>query len=147
MLIFDHVEGTLLGRLGAAREPVEVQLDGTCGGSLSLGAWTDRRQAPKRDQPRVSVLTQEVVGGEVVGIPHLQREARGNLVLCLVPGEHGLLLGDDDLLLGHEIVEGVDEAPVEVALSCQGVVVHVRVLLVLLLPLQPPAGRAAQDRL
>lgn len=82
----------------------------------------------------------------MVGIPHLQREARGDLVLGLVPGEHGLLLGDDDLLLGHEIIEGVDEAPVEVALSGQGVVVHVGVLLVLLLPFQPPAGRAGQDK-
>lgn len=70
----------------------------------------------------------------MVGIPHLQREARRNLVLGLIPGEHGLLLGDDDLLLGHEIIEGIDEAPVEVALSSQGVVVHVSVLLVLLLP-------------
>lgn len=83
----------------------------------------------------------------MVGIPHLQREARGNLILRLIPGEHGLLLGDDDLLLGHEIVEGIDEAPVEVALSSQGVVVHVCVLLVLLLPFQPPAGQAVQDRL
>lgn len=31
VLVFDHVEGTLLGRLGSAREPVQVQLDGTCG--------------------------------------------------------------------------------------------------------------------
>lgn len=30
VLVFDHVEGTLLGRLGSAREPIEVQLDRTC---------------------------------------------------------------------------------------------------------------------
>lgn len=82
----------------------------------------------------------------MVGIPHLQREAGRNLVLGLIPGEHGLLLGDDDLLLGHEIIEGIDEAPVEVALSSQGVVVHIGVLLVLLLPFQPPAGGAVQDK-
>jgi len=86
-------------------------------------------------------LTQKVIGREVVRVPHLQREACRDLVLCLIPGEHGLLLGDDDLLLGHQVVEGVDEAPVEVALARDGVVVHVGVLLVLLLPLQPAARR------
>lgn len=90
----------------------------------------------------LSVLTQEVVCGEVVGVPDLQCEARRNLIFSLIPGEHGLLLGDDDLLLGHEIIKGIDKAPVEVALSSQGVVVHVCVLLVLLLPFQPSVGRA-----
>lgn len=87
------------------------------------------------------VLTQEVVGREVVGIPDLQCEARRDLVLRLVPGEHWLFLGDDNLLLRHEVIEGVDEAPVEVALSGQGMVVHVCVLLVLLLALQPSGGK------
>ena len=73
----------------------------------------------------------------MVGVPHLEVEARRDLVLRLVPGEHGLLLGDHDLLLGHQVVEGVDEAPVEVALAGDGVVVHIRVLLVFLLALQP----------
>lgn len=73
----------------------------------------------------------------MVSVPHLQVEPRRDLVLGLVPGEHGLLFGDDDLLFGHEVVEGVDEAPVEVALAGDGVIVDVRVLLVLLLPLQP----------
>lgn len=73
----------------------------------------------------------------MVGVPHLQVEPCRDLVLGLVPGEHGLLFGDDDLLFGHEVVEGVDEAPVEVALTGDGVIVDVRVLLVLLLPLQP----------
>lgn len=43
----------------------------------------------------------------MVGVPHLQVKARRDLVFGLVPGKHGLLLGDDDLLLSHEIVEGV----------------------------------------
>lgn len=73
----------------------------------------------------------------MVSVPHLQVEPCRDLVLGLVPGEHGLLFGDDDLLFGHEVVEGVDEAPVEVALTGDGVIVDVCVLLVLLLPLQP----------
>lgn len=77
----------------------------------------------------------------MVGVPDLQCEARRDLVLRLVPGEHGLFLGDDNLLLRHEVIEGVDEAPVEVALSGQGMVVHVCVLLVLLLALQPSGGK------
>lgn len=77
----------------------------------------------------------------MVGIPNLQREARRNLVFCLIPGEHGLLLRDYDLLLGHEVIEGEDEAPVKVALTSQGVIVHVCVLLVLLLPFQPPVEK------
>lgn len=30
LLVADHVQGTLLGRLGSAREPIQVQLDGAC---------------------------------------------------------------------------------------------------------------------
>lgn len=73
----------------------------------------------------------------MVGVPHLEVQSRRDFVLGLVPGKHGLLFGDDDLLFGHEVVEGVDEAPVEVALSGDGVVMDVRVLFVLLLPFQP----------
>lgn len=81
----------------------------------------------------------------MVSVPHLQIQTRRDLVLGLIPGEHGLFLGDDDLLLSHEIVEGVDEAPVEVPLPGDGMVVDVRVLLVLLLALQPAvAGRRFQ---
>lgn len=81
----------------------------------------------------------------MVSIPHLQIKTRRDLVLGLIPGKHGLFLGDDDLLLSHEIVEGVDEAPVEVPLPGDGMVVDVCVLLVLLLALQPAvAGRRFQ---
>lgn len=73
----------------------------------------------------------------MVGVPDLQREARWDLVLGLIPGEHGLFLRYYNLLLRHEVIEGEDEAPVEVALAGQGVVVYVRVLLVLLLSLEP----------
>ena len=41
-----------------------------------------------------------------------------------------------DLLLGDEVVEGEDEAPVEVALARQRAVVHVRLLRVVGRPLQ-----------
>ena len=40
------------------------------------------------------------------------------------------------LLLGDEVVEGVDEAPVEVALARQRAVVHVSLLRVVVRPLQ-----------
>lgn len=93
------------------------------------------------------LLTQEVIGGEVVGVPDLQREARWDLVLGLIPGEHGLFLRDYNFLLRHEVIEGEDEAPVEVALSGQGMVVHVRVLLVLLLSLEPSAEGTTRSRL
>ena len=76
----------------------------------------------------------------------MEVEAGRDLVLRLVPGEHGLLLGDDDLLLGHQVVERVDEAPVEVALAGDGVVVDVCVLLVLLLALQPAVERGTPYR-
>ncbi len=82
----------------------------------------------------------------MVGVPDLQREARRDLVFSLIPGEHGLFLRDDDLLLCHEVIEGEDKAPVEVALARQGVIVHVCVLLVLLLPFQPPAGSVIEIR-
>lgn len=71
----------------------------------------------------------------MVGVPDLQRETRRDLVFGLIPGEHRLLLGDDDLLLSHEVIEGEDEAPVEVALAGEGVIVHICVLPVLLLSL------------
>lgn len=76
----------------------------------------------------------------MVGIPDLQRETRWNLVFSLIPGEHGFFLRDDNLLLGHEVIKGEDETPVEVSLTSQGVIVHICVLLVLLLPFQPPVG-------
>lgn len=76
----------------------------------------------------------------MVGIPDLQGEASWDLVLSLIPGEHGLFLGDDDLLLCHQVVKGEDVTPVEVAFAGERVVMDVCVLLVLLLTLQPPAG-------
>jgi len=65
------------------------------------------------------LLTEEIVGREVVSIPDLQGEASWDLVLGLIPGEHGLLLGDDDLLLRHQVVKGEDVAPVEVAFTSE----------------------------
>ncbi len=73
----------------------------------------------------------------MVGVPHLQIKACGDLVFGLIPGKHGLFFRDDDLLFSHEVVEGVDKTPVEVALPSDGVVVDICVLLVLLLPFQP----------
>lgn len=83
----------------------------------------------------------------MVSIPHLQVKARWDLVFSLIPGKHGLLFGDDDLLLSHEIVKGVHEAPVEVPLPSDGMVVDVCVLLVLLLSLQPAVtGRRCEAK-
>lgn len=73
----------------------------------------------------------------MVSVPHLQIKTRRDLVFGLIPGKHGLFLGDDNLLLSHEIVEGVDKAPVEVPFPGDGMVVDVCVLLVFLLALQP----------
>lgn len=73
----------------------------------------------------------------MVSIPDLQRETRRDLVFSLIPGEHGLLLRDYDFLLSYKVIEGEDEAPVEVALTGQGVVMHICVLFVFLLPFQP----------
>lgn len=73
----------------------------------------------------------------MICIPDLQRETRRDFVLSLVPGEHGLFLGDDYLLFSHKVFEGEDESPVKVALASQGVVMHVCVLLVFLLPFKP----------
>jgi len=63
--------------------------------------------------------TQEVIGGEVVSVPHLQVESGGNLRLRLVPGEQRLLARYHDLLFRHKVVEREDEPPVEVALTGQ----------------------------
>lgn len=83
----------------------------------------------------------------MVSIPHLQVKSRWDLVFSLIPGKHGLLFGDDDLLLSHEIVKGVHEAPVEVPLPGDGMVVDVCVLLVLLLSLQPAVtGRRCEAK-
>lgn len=83
----------------------------------------------------------------MVSVPHLQIQSSRDLVFSLIPGKHGLFFWDDDLLFSHEVVKGVDEAPVEVALSSDGVVVDVCVLLVLLLPLQPTVTvTKVQDR-
>lgn len=76
----------------------------------------------------------------MVRVPDLQLQPGGDLALRLVPGEHGLLARDDDLLLGHQVVEGEDEAPVEVALARQRPVVDVRALAVLR-PLEPPGSQ------
>lgn len=91
-------------------------------------------------------LTQEVISREVVRIPDLQRETRRDLVFGLVPGEHGLFFGNNDLLLSHEVIEREDKAPVKVALTSQGVIMHVCVLFVLLLPFEPPVKMVRDNK-
>ena len=86
-----HPQVALLGRLGSPRELVEVQHDGA----------------------------QEVVLGEGVRVPDLESQSWWDLGDAVVPAEHALLLGDDDLLLGCQVVEGEDEPPVEVSLPSQ----------------------------
>lgn len=78
----------------------------------------------------------------MISIPHLQIKTSGDLVLGLIPGEHGLFLRDNNFLFSHEVVKWVDKAPVEVALPSDGVVVDICILLVLLLPFQPTGGKA-----
>lgn len=53
----------------------------------------------------------------MVSVPDLEVQSSGYLRLGLVPAEHRVLARDDDLLFGDEVVEGVDEPPVEVALA------------------------------
>lgn len=71
----------------------------------------------------------------MIGVPYLKVEPCWDLVLRLIPGEHGLLLGDNNLLLSHQVIERVHKAPVEVSFTSDGVIMDIRVLLVLLLPL------------
>jgi len=63
--------------------------------------------------------TEEVVSGEMVGVPDLEVESSRNLRFRLIPREHVILARDNDLFLRHEVVERKDEAPVEVAFSRQ----------------------------
>ena len=86
-----HLQVALLGGLGTAGELVEVQHDGA----------------------------QEVVLGEGVRVPHLESQTWRDLGDAVVPAEEALLLGDHDLLLGGEVVEGEDEPPVEIPLPGQ----------------------------
>lgn len=130
-----HLDGALLGSLCSTREAVQVELDCTCGDS-HWGELTNRET--RSTFPGNPVLsTQKVIRWEVIGIPHLEIESRRNLVLSLIPGKHGFLLWDDNLLLSHQVIEGIDKAPVEVALSSDGVIMYVSVLFVLLLSFQP----------
>lgn len=94
------LELTSLRGLGPARHPRQVQL-----------------KSPD-----------EVVCGERVVIPHLQRQLARVLVLGFVVGENRLGLVDDYLVLGREVTEVEDETPVEVPFAGYGVVVDVRAL-------------------
>lgn len=69
----------------------------------------------------------------MISIPHLEVEPCRDFVLSLIPGEHGLLLGDYDLLLGHQVIKRVHKTPVKVSLAGDGVIMNIRVLLVFLL--------------
>jgi len=64
-------------------------------------------------------LTQEVIPGDEVGVPDLQREVRRNLDLDVVHGQHAVFPAEDDLLLGAQVIERKQKSPVEVAFARQ----------------------------
>lgn len=55
----------------------------------------------------------------MVGVPDLHVESCWYFRLGLVPREHRVLATDDDLLLGQQVVEWKDEAPVEITFAGQ----------------------------
>lgn len=82
----------------------------------------------------------------MVGVPDLKRKTRWDLVLGLIPREHGFLLGDYDLLFGHQVVEWKDKPPIEIPLPGKGMVMDIGVLLIFLLTLQPPEDPTQQKK-
>lgn len=81
----------------------------------------------------------------MIGIPDLYIQSGRNLILGLIPGKHGLFLRDDNLLLCLQIVEGINEAPVEVSFTGQRMIVDISVLFILLLTLQPAGEHTSEN--
>lgn len=109
-VVLEHFQRAQLGGFRPSGKPVQVQRDGA----------------------------KEIVGGKVIGVPDLEFESGWDLAFGFVPGEEGFFAGDDDLLFGDHVVEGVDETPVEVALAGKGAIVDVRALAIFL-AFQPAA--------
>jgi len=64
-------------------------------------------------------LTEEVILGDEISIPYLQREVRWNFELDVARCEKALFLAEHDLLLGTQVVEWEQKSPVEVAFARQ----------------------------
>lgn len=77
------------------------------------------------------ILTQEIICRESFKVPHLKHQLSRYFALCLFQGKYVFSFTNHHLFLCWEIVEREHKAPVEVALSCQGVVMYVCLLLVL----------------
>ncbi len=65
-------------------------------------------------------LTQEVVGGNDVGVPHLHSERGARPKLLLFGREHVFLAFHYDHLLCFQVLEREYEPPVEIPLATQG---------------------------
>lgn len=83
--------------------------------------------------------TKEVVGGDAVVVPNLHHQHSWLPELSLLQGEGSGLAPDAHLPLRRQVVKAKHEAPIEVALSSQGVEVDVGLLFVMLQPLYPAA--------
>ena len=92
--------------------------------------YTRGKKLPFHSERRL--LTDEVVRAEEVVVPDLHCEARVHVHLRLAQTVEVLLLLDDYHLLRREVLEREHKAPVEVALSVHGAVVHVRLLSIVL---------------
>lgn len=92
------------------------------------------------------VLTQEIIWRESFKVPHLKHQLSRYFPLCLFQGKYVFSFTNHHLFLCWEVVEWEHKAPVEVALSCQGVVMYVCLLLVLFQALYPPMASTAVTR-
>lgn len=81
--------------------------------------------------------TKKVVGRDSVVVPDLQDQHCWLPELSLLQGEGSRLAPDAHLPLRRQVVKAEHKAPVEVALSGQGVEVDIRLLSVLLQTLYP----------
>lgn len=93
------------------------------------------------------ILTQEIIWRESFKVPHLKHQLSRYFALCLFQGKYVFSFTDHHLFLCWEVVEWEHEAPVEVALSCQGVVMYVCLLFVLFQALYPPMASTQWDTL
>lgn len=83
--------------------------------------------------------TKEVVGGDAVVVPNLHHQHSWLPELSLLQSKGSGLAPDAHLPLRRQVVKAKHEAPIEVALSSQGVEVDVCLLFVMLQPLYPAA--------
>jgi len=80
---------------------------------------TKHRMRVSKSTPKTDWLTEEVISGDEVSVPDLQRDVRRNLELDVAYWQNTLFLAEDNLLLGSQVLERKHEPPVEVAFARQ----------------------------